>query len=55
LTDFYTCGNCKKKISYDDDFPALSRKDNKTHLCTPCGNSEASAEYAKMTGVDISW
>lgn len=24
-----------------DDFPALSRYDNKTHICTRCGQTEA--------------
>ena len=45
MTDEYTCGNCNMTKSYDEDFPALSRKDNKTHLCSPCGQIEAMVEY----------
>ena len=45
MTESYTCGMCHITQSYDDDFPALSRKDNKTHLCSKCGQNEAMAEY----------
>jgi hypothetical protein len=41
----YTCGMCNITQSYDDDFPALSRKDNKTDLCSKCGQIEAMVEY----------
>jgi hypothetical protein len=45
MTDSYVCGICKVTKTYEEDFPALSRKDNKTHLCSPCGQNEAMAEY----------
>ena len=54
----YTCGMCHITQSYDDDFPALSRKDNKTHLCSKCGQIEAMVEYnesisAKFSNYDV--
>ena len=45
MTDSYTCGICNITKSYDEDFPALSRKDNKTDLCSQCGQNEAMNEY----------
>jgi len=44
----YTCGICGITKTYDQDFPALSRKDNKTHLCSQCGQNEAMTEYEAM-------
>ena len=41
----YQCGHCKVVKTYDEDFPALSRMDNKTDLCSPCGQKEAMAEF----------
>lgn len=34
----FTCGNCGKIETYE---PALSRKDNKTTLCSECAMEEA--------------
>jgi len=45
MTDYYTCGICNMTKSYDEDFPALSRKDNMTNLCSNCGQDEAMNEY----------
>ena len=45
MAELYTCGMCHITQSYDDDFPALSRKDNKTDLCSKCGQIEAMVEY----------
>ena len=45
MTDYYTCGICNMTKSYDEDFPALSRKDNMTDLCSKCGLDEAIKEY----------
>lgn len=45
MTDYYTCGICNMTKSYDEDFPALSRKDNMTDLCSKCGQDEAMKEY----------
>ena len=50
MTEYYTCGNCNVTKSYDEDFPALSRKDNKTDICSKCGQEEAMKEY-----VDWKW
>ena len=47
----YTCGICHITQSYDEDFPALSRKDNKTNLCSKCGQNEAMAEYELMISI----
>ena len=45
MTDSYICGICKVEKTYAEDFPALSRKDNKTELCNECGQNEAMNEY----------
>lgn len=37
-----TCPRCKKEYS---EFPALSRVDNKTDICSDCGVREAMADY----------
>ena len=34
----WTCPRCKKETT---DFPALSRRDNKTEICSKCGTEEA--------------
>jgi len=39
-----TCPICKRKYF---DYPALSRKDNKTLICPECGMHEALDEYRK--------
>ena len=36
--DTPTCVRCSKEYS---DFPALSRRDNKTNICSDCGTMEA--------------
>tara|TARA_R110000824_G_scaffold128260_1_gene289034 strand:- start:40 stop:444 length:405 start_codon:yes stop_codon:yes gene_type:complete len=38
------CPSCMK-IYYG--YPALSRKDNKTEICSDCGTAEALAEFSK--------
>ena len=36
------CPRCKKaKIFVTPPFPALSRRDNETHICSDCGTREA--------------
>lgn len=37
-----TCPKCNKKYN---QFPALSRRDNKTLICPPCGTEEALNDY----------
>jgi len=42
------CQRCKKQYT---GYPALSRKDNKTEICSSCGVMEALEEYtAYMKG-----
>ena len=38
----WKCPRCKESTF---DFPAISRRDNKTEICSPCGVSEAMADY----------
>jgi hypothetical protein len=38
------CPICKKQIK---GYPALSRKDNKTEICSECGVAEALADFIK--------
>lgn len=42
MTDLIKCPTCGKDIV---GFPALSRRDNKTHICSDCGVDEAMADY----------
>jgi len=37
------CPRCKETYS---GFPALSRLDNKTSICSPCGTDEAMQDFA---------
>lgn len=43
------CPNCKKEYS---DPPALSRKDNKTEICSECGRKEAINDYLKFVNFE---
>lgn len=36
------CPRCGKKYT---DYPAISRKDNKTEICPQCGVEEAMEDY----------
>ena len=38
----FICPTCNTETT---DFPALSRKDNKTEICSGCGTSEAMEDY----------
>lgn len=38
------CPNCGKEIK---GYPALSRKDNKTNICSNCGTKEALEIFIK--------
>ena len=42
--DYGTCPRCEKEIT---TFPALSRRDNKTDICSNCGQTEAMEDYYK--------
>ena len=39
----WICPKCKNKTK---DFPALSRRDNKTKICSTCGSMEALNDLA---------
>lgn len=43
------CPSCKKEYS---DPPALSRKDNKTLICSECGRKEAINDYLKFVNFE---
>lgn len=45
------CPKCGKTYT---DFPALSRKDNKTYICPQCGGKEAMEDYLKSLKEDNS-
>ena len=42
LADPWECPDCKDTVT---DFPALSRKDNETEICSDCGTREALEDY----------
>ena len=41
------CPRCGK---YYSDYPAISRKDNKTEICSNCGTLEALEVFEKYQG-----
>lgn len=41
------CPRCK---NYIQGYPALSRKDNKTEICSNCGKLEALEDFKKYQG-----
>lgn len=43
--DMRICPICGKKY---DNYPALSRKDNKTEICPGCGMKEAMDDYCNF-------
>ena len=63
------CADCKEKFAYLEqeippfkcpicdivvmDFPATSRIDNKTKICSDCGKHEAIDEFERSTGIII--
>ena len=38
----WKCPVCKKITK---DYPAISRRDNKTHICSDCGTREALTDF----------
>jgi len=38
----WVCPRCGKKTT---DFPAISRRDNKTKICSKCGTEEAMIDF----------
>lgn len=47
--DMRTCPRCHQVE--DLRFPALSRADNRTEICPPCGTEEALEAFLSPTGV----
>lgn len=45
------CPKCGKKYT---DYPAISRRDNKTEICSDCGLAEALEDMAKLGFVPYS-
>ena len=42
-------GQCPKcKELFDAEFPALSRRDNETKICSQCGEAEAFADWTNF-------
>lgn len=39
----WECPRCGRKVT---DYPALSRRDNKTDICSNCGTDEAMIDFA---------
>jgi transcription elongation factor Elf1 len=44
-----TCPRCEREMK---TFPALSRRDNKTDICSDCGQAEAMEDYYKERWTD---
>ena len=44
MTETFKCPKCGKET---DEYPALSRQDNKTHICSKCGEMEALEDWTK--------
>jgi transcription elongation factor Elf1 len=40
----WECPRCGKETN---DYPALSRRDNKTNICSQCGTDEALLDWGK--------
>jgi transcription elongation factor Elf1 len=40
----WICPRCGKETN---DYPALSRRDNKTNICSQCGTDEALLDWGK--------
>lgn len=43
----WQCPSCHGIFQIDADFPAISRRDNATEICSNCGVIEALTDYAK--------
>ncbi len=44
------CFRCKKSYT---EYPALSRRDNKTAICSACGSEEGINDYQKILDIPI--
>jgi transcription elongation factor Elf1 len=46
MTKKFICPRCKMTFN---GYPAISRKDNKTEICSDCGTAEALEDFANFT------
>ena len=46
------CPTCGEKYS---GYPALSRRDNKTHICSDCGVKEALMDFIRWKAIEDSY
>ena len=50
------CPRCGRPLMYKDQaLNALSRRDNKTYICTSCGSSEAVKDYTGLEDDLMDW
>ena len=42
----WVCPICKRTVT---DYPAISRRDNKTEICSQCGTTEALNDFFGLT------
>lgn len=49
--DYFVCPICGIRTN---EFPALSRKDNETEICSDCGTNEALDDYFRRTSPEAS-
>ena len=47
MQGLWQCPSCKGIFKIDADFPAISRRDNETEICSNCGVIEALTDYYK--------
>ena len=47
------CGKHRLWVGENRAFNALSRRDNKTYVCSPCGSDEAMQDFARMQGIGV--
>ena len=45
---------CPRCGTYTSDFPAISRRDNKTEICSACGLDEALFDFALSKKIELS-
>jgi predicted RNA-binding Zn-ribbon protein involved in translation (DUF1610 family) len=46
----YKIWKCPRCGNVTTDYPALSRKDNKTEICSDCGTDEAMGDFFSRGG-----
>jgi len=46
MSEYKMAGNCPRCKKDYTEYPALSRVDNKTNICSKCGTAEAMWDFA---------